>query len=256
MRNGDMERDKARPLARAPDLCSRSGPPGVDAPSQPLVTQSRSVFTHPSPWDASCSDFDFDFDQLSMQMQAMPATREGSPPSHNWPSLSSVPPFSSLADGCLSDTIHLTVNCFRAATQEFPEHYNPAPPPNMVSQPFPSHSHQLPTNPISTPSQSGETYTKQVKTRQRSVSNGQKRKRTTLSHSRVEWQPQVQATSRQVPRVNSNFVCCYCHRVAQSTCTSSGCDGRIRIRCKCGGKLQDGTSRMHSQWKRERCSVI
>jgi len=42
------------------------------------------------------------------------------------------------------------------------------------------------------------------------------------------------------------YVCNYCKRHKLSA--SNGQDGRVRIRCECGGKHRDGTSRMHAQW--------
>jgi len=37
---------------------------------------------------------------------------------------------------------------------------------------------------------------------------------------------------------------CFTHKVS----TSSGSDGRVRIRCECGGKHQDKVARMHAKW--------
>ena len=45
-----------------------------------------------------------------------------------------------------------------------------------------------------------------------------------------------------------NFQCSYCHGIKLSM--SSGADGRVRIRCKCGGKHRDGRPRMHAKWER------
>jgi hypothetical protein len=42
------------------------------------------------------------------------------------------------------------------------------------------------------------------------------------------------------------YVCNYCKRHKVSA--SKGQDGRVRIRCECGGKHRDGTPRMHAQW--------
>jgi len=42
------------------------------------------------------------------------------------------------------------------------------------------------------------------------------------------------------------YVCNYCKRHKPSA--SKGQDGRVRIRCECGGRHRDGTSRMHAQW--------
>jgi len=44
-----------------------------------------------------------------------------------------------------------------------------------------------------------------------------------------------------------DYQCGYCKVVKVST--STGGDGRVRIRCECGGKHQDGKPRMHAKWK-------
>lgn len=43
-----------------------------------------------------------------------------------------------------------------------------------------------------------------------------------------------------------DYVCGYCSR--RRTSTSSSSDGRVRIRCPCGGQHLDGKSRMHATW--------
>lgn len=42
------------------------------------------------------------------------------------------------------------------------------------------------------------------------------------------------------------FRCNYCGKLKQSSCKPS--DGRVRIRCMCGGKHKDGESRLHTHW--------
>ena len=42
------------------------------------------------------------------------------------------------------------------------------------------------------------------------------------------------------------YSCGYCGQIKSSA--STGKDGRIRIRCECGGKYRDNTSRMHAMW--------
>lgn len=42
------------------------------------------------------------------------------------------------------------------------------------------------------------------------------------------------------------YQCGYCQSI--KTSSSAGADGRVRIRCECGGKHQDGKSRMHANW--------
>lgn len=43
------------------------------------------------------------------------------------------------------------------------------------------------------------------------------------------------------------YECGYCK--VRKVSTSTGGDGRVRIRCECGGKHQDGQPRMHAKWK-------
>jgi len=45
---------------------------------------------------------------------------------------------------------------------------------------------------------------------------------------------------------HEKYECGYCGSVKAST--SAGSDGRVRIRCECGGKHGDGKSRMHAKW--------
>lgn len=42
------------------------------------------------------------------------------------------------------------------------------------------------------------------------------------------------------------YRCGYCG--VRKTSTSAGGDGRVRIRCECGGKRRDGKPRMHAMW--------
>ena len=50
-------------------------------------------------------------------------------------------------------------------------------------------------------------------------------------------------SSSEVPSATM-YACSYCGRLKAST--STGQDGRIRIRCECGGKHRDGSERMHA----------
>lgn len=50
-------------------------------------------------------------------------------------------------------------------------------------------------------------------------------------------------SSSEVPS-STMYACSYCGRLKAST--STGQDGRIRIRCECGGKHGDGSERMHA----------
>jgi len=43
------------------------------------------------------------------------------------------------------------------------------------------------------------------------------------------------------------YRCTYCGKTKSST--SHGGDGRVRIRCKCGGKYADNKDRLHANWK-------
>jgi len=42
------------------------------------------------------------------------------------------------------------------------------------------------------------------------------------------------------------YICGYCSKVKTSASACS--DGRVRIRCECGGQYQDGKARMHATW--------
>merc|ERR1711865_544387 len=62
---------------------------------------------------------------------------------------------------------------------------------------------------------------------------------TTFSH---EYQ---RAKAHKGQGVEQQFTCGYCKRVK----TSSSCsDGRVRIRCECGGQHLDNKPRMHATW--------
>jgi len=43
------------------------------------------------------------------------------------------------------------------------------------------------------------------------------------------------------------YECGYC--AVRKVSSSSGSDGRVRIRCECGGKHADGKARMHARWR-------
>jgi len=45
----------------------------------------------------------------------------------------------------------------------------------------------------------------------------------------------------------TDYQCSYCGKI--KTSTSAGADGRVRIRCECGGKHRDNTPRMHAMWQ-------
>lgn len=44
----------------------------------------------------------------------------------------------------------------------------------------------------------------------------------------------------------TEYTCVYCG--VRKTSTSAGVDGRVRIRCECGGKRRDNKPRMHAMW--------
>ena len=46
--------------------------------------------------------------------------------------------------------------------------------------------------------------------------------------------------------IEQKYICGYCKRIKKSTSFCS--DGRVRIRCECGGQHLDGRSRMHATW--------
>lgn len=51
---------------------------------------------------------------------------------------------------------------------------------------------------------------------------------------------------KKLPVVAPTYSCGYCGEL--KTSASSGADGRVKIRCECGGKHQDGKIRMHATW--------
>ena len=52
------------------------------------------------------------------------------------------------------------------------------------------------------------------------------------------------ANVSEVSQGPTEYQCNYCSRIKKSL--SAGTDGRVRIRCDCGGKHQDNTPRMHA----------
>ena len=64
--------------------------------------------------------------------------------------------------------------------------------------------------------------------------------------------PATKIKGQKRPKASRNaskehdYVCGYCRRV--KTSSSSCSDGRVRIRCECGGQHQDGKPRMHATW--------
>jgi len=60
--------------------------------------------------------------------------------------------------------------------------------------------------------------------------------------------PTVLGKRKQVRMDEPVYSCAYCGK--KKTSTSTGSDGRVRIRCKCGGKHADKKARMHANWKR------
>ena len=51
---------------------------------------------------------------------------------------------------------------------------------------------------------------------------------------------------QSIPGVSNVFQCNYCNGLRSSTAS-----GRVRLRCKCGGRYRDGVFRMHAQWTRK-----
>merc|ERR1711988_1927013 len=63
----------------------------------------------------------------------------------------------------------------------------------------------------------------------------------------VSWHPTGQPSKRPRPqRAEQDYVCGYCGKVKTSASACS--DGRVRIRCECGGQRRDGKPRMHATW--------
>lgn len=57
--------------------------------------------------------------------------------------------------------------------------------------------------------------------------------------------------SKSLPKGNGQlcqYKCSYCGKI--KTSSSMGNDGKVRIRCGCGGQHQDRVSRMHAAWRR------
>eukprot|EP00658_Telonema_sp_P-2_P011797 TRINITY_DN1451_c0_g2_i1.p1 TRINITY_DN1451_c0_g2~~TRINITY_DN1451_c0_g2_i1.p1 ORF type:complete len:213 (-),score=31.11 TRINITY_DN1451_c0_g2_i1:504-1142(-) len=55
-----------------------------------------------------------------------------------------------------------------------------------------------------------------------------------------------QLIEQQTITTVTRYQCGYCGAIKPSN--SVGSDGRVRIRCKCGGKHRDGKPRMHAMW--------
>eukprot|EP00656_Telonema_subtile_P056321 TRINITY_DN8967_c0_g1_i2.p1 TRINITY_DN8967_c0_g1~~TRINITY_DN8967_c0_g1_i2.p1 ORF type:complete len:241 (-),score=22.22 TRINITY_DN8967_c0_g1_i2:45-767(-) len=56
----------------------------------------------------------------------------------------------------------------------------------------------------------------------------------------------MRSKAHEARGVEQKYLCGYCANVRTS---ASACgDGRVRIRCNCGGKHKDGTLRMHANW--------
>lgn len=53
----------------------------------------------------------------------------------------------------------------------------------------------------------------------------------------------------EVPQWKSMYECIYCGNVKETTSSQGASDGRVKIRCKCGGKRGDGQARMHTMWR-------
>ena len=66
----------------------------------------------------------------------------------------------------------------------------------------------------------------------------------------MTWQAAAPLSKRTKPSVDRDvlkvYVCGYCgrHKTSISRCA----DGRVRIRCQCGGQHKDGKPRMHATW--------
>jgi len=59
-------------------------------------------------------------------------------------------------------------------------------------------------------------------------------------------QQQRSPTVKKEPVIAPTYSCGYCGVLKKSA--SSGADGRVKIRCECGGKHRDGVIRMHANW--------
>lgn len=69
-----------------------------------------------------------------------------------------------------------------------------------------------------------------------------------LRQTEIDVERQIQIARAMEPW----YACGYCG-VKKTSC-STGKDGRVRIRCECGGKHRDGKARMHANWRP--CSAV
>jgi hypothetical protein len=56
------------------------------------------------------------------------------------------------------------------------------------------------------------------------------------------------------PSTHAAYQCGYCGVTKLSA--SAGGDGRVRIRCSCGGRRYDGVPRMHAMWRAVKSNII
>lgn len=64
----------------------------------------------------------------------------------------------------------------------------------------------------------------------------------------------MRSKAHEAKGLEQDYQCGYCHHIRTSASACS--DGRVRIRCACGGKHRDGNPRMHANWKPVKGHII
>jgi len=117
---------------------------------------------------------------------------------------------------------------------------------------------QAPEDPISDPSQRSipsppRKRNRNSTTLEKCVSAESMRTVSSCPGAMSIYRPKRQSSENSLHRASSgpvegmrHFMCTYCNRKKSSA--SKGQDGRVRIRCECGGKHKDGEPRMHALW--------
>jgi len=80
----------------------------------------------------------------------------------------------------------------------------------------------------------------------RSLKGGRIQKRQSNMGARVRSCDDLSSVAEEAELDYMEYECCYCS--ARKVSMSAGGDGRVRIRCECGGKHQDRKPRMHAKW--------
>lgn len=75
-----------------------------------------------------------------------------------------------------------------------------------------------------------------------------------LSKQPVHREGYMRSKAHEAKGLEQDYQCGYCHHIRTSASACS--DGRVRIRCACGGKHRDGNPRMHAFWKPVKGHII